>query len=225
MNASEFKKLVNKHFSPNIKQLGWKGSGFHFYKHDPNHIVNIFGIQGSWYGGSVCCETAIHFDFIPDLAHKEIDISKTTYASCIIRNRLSRKGVGDYHWTFQDNEEDNIKSVIQIWDAFKTHGMTFYNDFANFPYPFDTIQPKDLETNHNYKLLDKYYITNSIHFAWLLKEINLFIGRQDLAKDFSVFGLNQATENAERMASHSKSKKAKEDIENYIATNSKMFTV
>ena len=225
MNATEFKKLVNEHFSPNIRQLGWKGSGFHFYKHDANHVVNIFGIQGSWYGGSVCCETAIHFDFIPDLAHKDIYISNTTFAICIIRNRLSPKGVGDYHWTFRNNEEDNVKSVTQIWDAFKTHGMTFYNDFADFPYPFDKIRPQDLSTKSNYKILDKYYTHNSIHFAWLLQEINRFIGRQDIAKEFSVLGLSQATENAERMLTISKSKKAKEDVENYIAINKKMFAV
>ncbi len=41
MNASEFKKLTNKTFATNIRQLGWKGSGFHFYKIDPNHIANI----------------------------------------------------------------------------------------------------------------------------------------------------------------------------------------
>src|SRR5438270_411322 len=111
MNASEFKKLVNQHFSPNIRQLGWKGSGF-----------------------------------------------------------------------------------------------TFYNDFANFPYPFDRIRPEDLSTKSNYKILDKYYTDNSIHFAWLLQEINLFIGRHDIAKEFSVLGLSQATENAERMLAISKSK-------------------
>ncbi|WP_350289131.1 DUF4304 domain-containing protein [uncultured Croceitalea sp.] len=68
MNASEFRKLVAKHFSPKIRELGWKGSGFHFRKQPENHIGNLCGIQGSWYGGSVCCETAIYFDFIPDLA-------------------------------------------------------------------------------------------------------------------------------------------------------------
>lgn len=223
MNANEFKKLVNEHLSPNIRQLGWKGSGFHFYKHDANHVVNIFGIQGSWHGSSVCCETAIHFDFVPDLAHQDIDIAKTTYASCIIRNRLSPKGFGDYHWMFRNNEEENVKSVNQIWTAFNTHGLTFYNDFANFPFPFDTIKPEELKGNNSYKLLDKYYIMNSIHFAWLLQEINRFIGRQDIAKEFSILGLSKATENAESMFAISKSKKAKADVENYIAVNKKMF--
>jgi len=223
MNASEFKKLVNKHFSPNIKQLGWKGSGFHFYRHNTNYVGNIFGIQGSWSGGSVCCETAIHFDFIPDLVHQDIDISKTTYACCFIRNRLSPKGIGDHHWKFRENEEENIKSVNQIWEAFKTHGMVFYNDFANFPYPFDIIKPQELK--RNFKILDKYYITNPIHFAWLLKEINLLIGRQDIAKEFSTVGFSQALESAKRMSEYSKSKKAKEDVENYIDANKKMFTM
>jgi hypothetical protein len=225
MNAGEFRKLANKYFSPNIRQLGWKGSGFHFYKHDSNHVVNIFGIQGAWYGGSVCCETAIHFDFIPDLAQKEIDIPKISYASCLIRKRLSPKAVGDHHWTFRDNEEDDIKSVNQIWEAFKTHGTNFYNDFANFPYPFDAINVNDLKTNPNYKLLDKYYITNSINFTWLLKEINLFIGKPDIAKEFSMYGLSQMAAHEGSMSGYSKSKKVKADNENYFKTIRKMFEI
>ena len=146
MDAAGFKKLISKHFSPRLRELGWKGSGFNFRKVEDNHIVKIFGLQGSWYGGSVCCETAIHFDFISDLAGKPFD--KTTYAACIIRERLSPKGEGDYHWTFSDNEEDNVKSIKQIWDAFEKYGQRFYRDFDNFPEPFVSIKPKDFnQTN------------------------------------------------------------------------------
>jgi hypothetical protein len=222
MNAAEFRKLINKHFSPHIRQHGWKGSGFNFYKHEPNHVVNIFGLHGAWYGGSVCCETAIHFDFIPDLTGREIDVSKMSFASCVIRKRLTPGGDGDYHWRFQSSEEDNLKSVHQIWEAFRTHGIDFYNDFANFPHPFDTIRPDDLTPG--YLLLDKYYTGNPIHFAWLLKGINLFIGRRDIAKDFSMTGLRLAMENAESMAGHSKGKSAQASIEQYIDFNKKWFT-
>ncbi len=45
--------------------MGMRGE---FQKIEDNHIVKIFGIQGSWAGGSGCCEMTIHFDFIPDLA-------------------------------------------------------------------------------------------------------------------------------------------------------------
>jgi len=192
MKASEFKKLVNKHFSPNIRELGWKGSGFHFYQQNPNHVVNIFGLQGSWIGGSVCCETAIHFDFLRDVAHKEIDITKTTYASCLIRERLSPKGEGDWHWRVSNKEENNLNSINQIWEAFKTYGLKFYNDFANFPYPFDIIRPNDLSISTNYKILNKYHVPNQIELAWLLKEINLFIGKKEIAEDFCELGMAKA---------------------------------
>jgi hypothetical protein len=225
MNASEFKVLVNKHLSPNIRQMGWKGSGFHFYQQDANRVVNIFGLQGSWHGSSVCCETAIHFDFIRDLKGKQIDVSKTTYASRIIRKRLSPKGVGDYHWTFKDKEEDNIASINQIWNAFNTHGMDFYNDFANFPYPFDIIQPKDLRVKNNYQILNKYYVPNQIHLTWLLKEINVFIGKQEKAKEFSELGMTRALEHAKSMASQFKSKSAQYNIAKYIETNRQLFKV
>jgi hypothetical protein len=51
---------------------------------------------------------------------KQIDILKISHASCVIRKRLS-----------PNDEEDNMKSINQIWDAFKTHCAIFYSDFAN----------------------------------------------------------------------------------------------
>lgn len=225
MNANEFKKLVNKHFAPNIRQMGWKGSGFNFYKIDVNHVVNIFGLQGAWYGGSVCCETAIHFDFFPDLAHKEIDVSKTTYASCIIRKRLTPKGEGDFHWQFRGKEEDNIISINQIWEAFINHGINFYQDFADFPDPFDKIKPQDLIKNNNYQILNKYYVSNQIHLIWLLKEINMFIGRFEEAKEFAELGIIKALEHAENMLTQFKSKRQQKEIQTYIDINRNLFKV
>lgn len=223
MNASEFKKLSNKTLATNIRELDWKGSGFHFYKINPNHVVNIFGVQGSWTGGSVCCETAIHFDFIPDLAHNVIDVSKTTYASCIIRKRLSPKGEGDFHWTFRDKEEENLKSINQIWEAFKTHGLRFYSDFENFPRPFDTVKPADIERSKNYRILGKHYVMNHIELVWLLKEINSFIERKQTAMEFADLGLKMALSHADSMARQFKGKKAQADIENYRDVYRKKF--
>jgi hypothetical protein len=215
MNASEFKKLVNKTFATNIRQLGWKGSGFHFYRADPNHIVNIFGLQVGWTGGAVCCETAVHFDFIPDLGHSDVDVSRTTYASCIIRQRLSPKGDGDYSWAFSDREEENLRSIHQIWDSFRTHGLRFYSEFEDFPAPFDSIKPSDIETSKNYRLLGKYYIMNHIELVWLLKEVNLFIGRNPTAKEFADLGLRMALDHAGTMARQFKGKRAQDDIQHY----------
>jgi hypothetical protein len=215
MNAGEFKKLVNRTFAENIRQLGWKGSGFHFYKADPNHVVNIFGLQGSWTGGGVCCETALHFDFIPDLAHRDMDVSKTTCESCIIRQRLSPKGYGDYRWIFRDREEDNLESINQIWDSFRVHGLRFYTDFEHFPTPFDSIKPSDLDEDKNYRLLGKYPVMNQIEFVWLLKEINLFIDRNPMAKEFAALGLKMASAHADAMARQFKGKKALDDIQTY----------
>jgi hypothetical protein len=214
MNAAEFKKLINKHFAPKIRALGWKGSGFNFYKIESNHVIRVFGLQGAWFGGSVCCETAIHFDFIPDLAHTEINLDKISYASCLFRKRLSPKGYGDYHWTFKDNEFDNISSVNQIWDAFSKHGLNFYLSYDNFPSPFDRLQVKDFQ-DKSFNHIEKYHIFNKIEFAWFLKELNLLINRIDIAKEFSQYGLNEAKKWAIEMSKHNKGKIDEKYIEIY----------
>ena len=208
MNTNEFKKIVTEHFSPKIRELGWKGSGFHYRKLEENHIVKIFGIQGMWYGGSIDCETAIHFDFIPDLAG--LPFNKSTYASCLIRKPLSPNGEGGYQWKLGNDFEKNIDSVNSIWNAFEKHGETFYQDFAGFPHPFDKIAPQDLRSNDNYRILGKYYISNNIEFANLLKEINLLIGNKSLAKEFSEIGIEKTNELRKKLLVGRKTKSYRE---------------
>ena len=209
MNAGEFKKLSTKFLAPRLREKGWKGSGFNFYRTTENNIIQILGIQGSWYGGSVCCETAIHFDFIPDLAGKT-DPSKVSYASCLIRQRLSPKGEGDYHWTFRDNEDDNIKSLNQIFEALEKFGEKFYQDFNNFPSPFERMKPSDFLNNKRVVLLDKYYVYSEFNFIWLLKEINLKINRPEIARKFSEIGIDKASKYYNKLIDETKSKKQKE---------------
>jgi len=186
MNSAEFKKLVTRYFSPKIREMGWKGSGFNFYKIENNHIVNIFSFQGSWTGGSVCCENAIFFDFMK-LYHVET-IDKISSAHCIIRQRLSPKGDGDYHWKFKAKEEDNVKSISEILDSFTKHGNNFYRSFNNFPDPFDKITVEDLKRDKNYKIYGKYFILNQLQLIWYLKEINKFLGRVQIANEFMAYG-------------------------------------
>ena len=176
--------------------------------------MKIFGLQGVWFGGSICCETAIHFDFIPDLAHDEIDISKTTYASCLIRKRLSPKGAGDYHWSIHNKESDNIDSINQIWEAFNIYGKRFYDSFENYPYPFDNIQVKDLQ-DKNINLTERFHFHNKIEFAWLLKEINLQLNRLTIANEFSQFGIQEARNWALEVAKHNHGKIDEKYIEIY----------
>lgn len=219
MNSGEFKNLVKDHFSPKLRSIGWKGSGFNYRKIEENHVIKVFGIQGSWMGGSVCCETAIHFDFFSDLTGKSKN--KVTYASCVIRQRLSPKGEGDYHWWFRNKEEENIKSIKEIWEAFKNHGQKFYEEFDDFPSPFDKIDVQDLISNKHYKLLNKYKIYNDINFAWVLKEINQFIGNMAKAKQFSEYGMRETIAHAKSISKNIQSKA----YNNYIEINRKRLEI
>lgn len=209
MNASEFKKLSTKHLAPRLRERGWKGSGFNFHRATDTHVIQLFGIHSAWQGGSVCCETAIHFDFLPDLAGKK-DPTKISFASCLIRQRLSPTGEGDYHWTFRDNEDENTKSLIQIAEALEKFGEKFYQDFENFPRPFDSIKPGDFLSDKRVLLLGKYSVYNEFNFIWLLKEINLKINRPEVAKEFSDIGIDKAATYFNKLIAETKSKKQKE---------------
>ena len=214
MNSSEFRKLLAEYFSPKIRDLGWKDSGFHFRKAPVNHIGNLFGIQGSWYGGTVCCEVAIFFDFLNDL-----EFEKSTYATSLIRERISPKGISDYHWRLGKSKDENIAIIDSIWNAFNVFGTSFYNDFSSFPHPFDKIEPGEIEENNNFRILGKYFVTNKIEFVYLLKEINNLLGNNGKAQEFSQIGLRYINELANDLLVGRKTKSYRENekfIENQI---------
>ena len=134
----------------------------------------------------------------------------------MVRQRLSPKGEGDYHWTFRDNEDDNIKSLNQIFEALEKFGEKFYQDFNNFPSPFDRIKPNDFLTKERVVLLDKYYVYNEFNFIWLLKEINLKINKPEIARQFSEIVIDKASKYYNKLIDETKSKKQKELTKVYL---------
>jgi hypothetical protein len=62
-------------------------------------------------------------------------------------------------------------------------------------------------------------VFNQIHLAWLLKEINAFLGRTDLANNFAEYGIKSVFEHAESMAKYNKGK----IDQNYININKELF--
>ena len=142
---------------------------------------------------------------MPDLA--DLNFDKTTYASSLIRKRLSPNGYGDYHWNFSNNNEKNIESVNSIWNAFEKHGLTFYKDFNDFPHPFDKIKPEDLKVGKSHKILEKYFVVNQIELTNILKEINLILGNISLAKEFSIIGIERINEHSKRILTGNKNNK------------------
>lgn len=185
MNEAEIERLVEEHFAPRIREAGWTGSGFNYRKTEENHLVKVFGIQFNWESQTICCETAIHFDFLP--YHDKIE-----YSACLIRERLTPNGEFDYFWELSLKENDNINIINEIWEVFNKRSYLFYESFEQFPHPFDNLTLHDFENlmNGNFKLLNRYYIFYKIDFIWLLTEINRFIGKQEIAAEFSRFGMN-----------------------------------
>ncbi|MDT0608048.1 DUF4304 domain-containing protein [Croceitalea rosinachiae] len=193
MNSSIFKRLVNKHFAPRIKQIGWVGSGFNYRRTNENHVIDYFGMYGSWMGGRIYCETGIHFDFLPLYQHDKT-IEKKSVTECLFRERLSTGT-----WEFYSEEVRNIKQVENILETFLRDSSKFYSDFENFPAPFDKISVEHLRNERHYKLLGKYEIFNMRIFARLMKDIHLFLGNIDKAKDFSEYGIERVNELAKEM--------------------------
>lgn len=193
MTSAKFKRLVNKHFKPEVVKLGWTGSDYDYRKFEPNQLVKVFGMYGSWTGGKVYCETGIHFDFLPVYYGSNTPIEKIKVTECLIRPRLSAGT-----WYFYENEARNIGQVKAILNEFMTLGKSFYADFENFPIPFDSVAADEI-FQKQYRLMGKYSIDNPFQFAIMLKDINLHIGNLEKAKEFSEKGIEETKKFADRV--------------------------
>jgi len=194
MTAAQFKKLVNKHFKPEIQELGWTGSGYNYRKFEGNHLIKTFGMYGSWMGGKVYCETGIHYDFLPIYYGKNTSIEKITVTECVIRSRLS---VGS--WSLYKDENENIEQISAILNEFLTIGKSFYEDFENYPNTFCDISPDSI-FEKGFRLIGKYNIIQTFDFLKMLIDINLHLGRTEKAHEFSERGIAEIKNMAEKQS-------------------------
>ena len=191
MTAIEFKSLVDNHFTTKMLKNNWRGTHQSFRKLDVKHVIKLFGVHKNFNKDSFMCSLGLDFDLSNNFPK---NIPRTVSSSnCLFVNTITASGVTDraYDWILHDNDDDNVLLMETLWRVLSSHGALFYKNFENFPEPFDKIQPKEFENNKEVKLLDTYYTFDQVGFMRLLKNVNLFLGINEVAKQFSEIAISK----------------------------------
>jgi|GEM_PF-3436822 len=197
ISSAEFRKMIAKHFSPKLRELGWKGSGFDFRKAVGEQYIHLLTIQPSRYGGKVWVELGIHLKLFDGTFGREYDLKKIKTWDVEMRTRLTPKNNKeiDYAWSLEDSEIKNRMVIQSIWNAFQENGPAFFDHFQDFPGPFAGIEPQDLLKENR----DKYFnvkglpLPADIRGAWIMAQISLTLKEPERVIAFAELGLNLIT--------------------------------
>lgn len=136
ITSKDFKVYVNDHFATKIKEIGFKGRDFNYYREQENYTecVNFWTYK---IGGAIQVDLMIKFNGIkyPD---EETEIKprfvKQENAEFIRRlspHKISDNSINVWFWIFNEKPERNIEIVNDIWRLFESCGIDFFNEFQN----------------------------------------------------------------------------------------------
>lgn len=180
ITSAEFKKHISKTLSQNLKEFGFKGSGFS-YRKDSENFIFIIGIQASQYGGKCCVELGIHPKEITDWFGREINFKSLKYYECEFRKRLTKnqtktwwnfynKNVDNQWWDYFDSEKKNIKTAESIFQSIKAEAIPTILSFENENYILDKLEKNDLANPQN-KIEGFNLIGTQTRLIWALAKI------------------------------------------------------
>ena len=182
----EFFGLIRDEFAPELRSLGFKGSGQNF-RRMRDDVVNTINIQGNKYGGSVAVNLGLHLTFLPVCWSGEVpDMSKIREVDCEFRNRLAPKGRTDYWWKYDGLFHVPSKKVAHLMSTYKNRGEAQFKEFDSVEKIANMLRPNEITTDGSLKLFG--YVT-AVRGALVMARVNRHIGKLELAREFAQAGL------------------------------------
>jgi hypothetical protein len=131
IKSEDFKRLVTEHFASKIRELGFKGKDFMYYRENKVYTEIVF----FWTyrtGGAIQVDLLIKFnDVLYPPEFLKIKIHKLRSEHCEFWKKLSPINSTGWFWVFQDTIEENIPFVNDIWNTFEKFGIPYFNNFQN----------------------------------------------------------------------------------------------
>lgn len=183
---SEFFAELRETFAPELRRLGFKGSGQNF-RRVRGEIINVVNIQGHKYGGKVAVNLGLHMDFLPKLFSSEWpDLTKLREYDCEFRTRLTPKGRFDYWWKYEGLLRNPSKSAAHLLKTYLNYGEPQFTKFDTTEKIAQSISPNEIAAGRDLKIWGP---VASVHAALTFALINQHLGNLAIAREFAQAGL------------------------------------
>ncbi len=181
-----FYGVLRDEFAPELRKLGFKGSGSNFLR-IRGDVINAVNIQGNKYGGSSAVNLGLHLAFLPLYWNDQPpDVAKIKEVDCEFRNRLVPKGQSDYWWKYGGLFTSPSKQVNHLIETYHRVGEPAFAKYDTVEKIAEMVSVDDISSNEFIHVFGG--ITN-VRAALTMARVNEHIGELRLAQAFAQVGL------------------------------------
>ncbi len=181
-----FFNILKQEFSPNLRKVGFKGSG-QYFRRIRKEVVNVLNIQVNRYGGSCAVNLGLHLAFLPMSSIDERpNLEKIKEYECEFRTRLSPNKKSDYWWKYDGFLGSPEKKARHLIDTYFKYGETLFSNFDSLEKIAAMFTIDDFERND---LLYVFGATTIQRGALTMARVHCHLGNNSKAKAFANLGL------------------------------------
>jgi hypothetical protein len=194
ITAKDFKKQIAKPFGIEMRQHGFKGTGFEYFKQTDDYLIAVY-ISPSRWGGSCTVGFAIHPKQVDKDSDGKIDLTKLKLYRYEFKMGTTKEARGEW-WDFSDEEQTNLVTLAQILKSIKQVAFPVIERLTINSVILDAFDVTEMDKFHeNWTRKTGVSIaTTDLRFAWAMTLV-FEKKNPDKAKQFAEWGLSQLEEN------------------------------
>ena len=188
ITTAEFKKQIAKSFGQEMRQYGFKGTGFEYHQETDDFLIAVY-IDSSRWGGSCSAGFAIHPKQVDKDSEGKLDLKKINSYQYEFKMGLTKYARGE-KWQYADDEATNLLTLTKILNSIKRKAFPVIEKFKVTPNILDLFEVSELENVHKNwtKKTGVSIVTSDVRFAWAMTLI--FENKKPLkARQFAKWGL------------------------------------
>lgn len=188
-NLKQLEERIKIIVAPSLREKGFKGTGKHYRRINPDGTINCIVFQSNRYGEEFTVELGFHLDFLPTLMNQRINIKKVSTYDCEFRKRLSLTDT-DKWWSYGETLNETDKILETVLSEINTVGEKYFEIMSNEISMLKHINIEDL-----YKLIKLYGGTTEIRMILFIARYFTKVEDYDLADKWIEIGLSHKRSN------------------------------
>lgn len=171
ITAAEFKKQIGKPFGIEMRQNGFKGTGFDYFQETEDYLIAVY-ISPSRWGENCSAGFAIHPKQVIKNSIGKLDFGRLKIHQFEFKMGLARQAKGR-HWDYSDSKEINLTTLSEIITAIRRIAFPVIEMFKfspNILEQFDVSEMRDFHSNWT-KRTGVFIATTDTRFAWAMAVI------------------------------------------------------
>lgn len=124
-NLKQLEERIKIRIAPSLREKGFKGTGKHYRRINPDGTINCIVFQSSRYGEEFTVELGFHLDFLPTPMNQCINLKKVTTYDCEFRKRLSLTDT-DKWWSYGVTLKETDEILETVLSEIYTVGEQYF---------------------------------------------------------------------------------------------------